>query len=69
MENTQNLALFEGQEIRRVWHDDEWWFSVTDVIQILTESAKPRDYWYRMKKREQQSSGVELSTVCRQFKL
>jgi len=63
MENTQNLALFEGQKIRRVWHNDEWWFSVTDVIQVLTASTKPRDYWYRMKKREQKSSGVELSTV------
>src|SRR5450432_3983881 len=35
----------------------------------LTDSDNPRDYWYRMKQREQEASGIELSTVCRQLKL
>ena len=43
--------------------------SVVDIVAALTDSANPRDYWYRMKRREQESSGVELSTLCRQLKL
>lgn len=63
------IAMFEGKNIRRIFVDDEWWFSVTDVIAGLTESDKPRDYWYRMKDREKSESGTELSTNCRQLKL
>ncbi|NIA02419.1 MAG: hypothetical protein GWP15_03475 [Nitrospirae bacterium] len=48
---------------------DEWWYAVVDVIEALTDSQKPRDYWYRMKKRVAKNEGVELSTNCRQFKL
>ena len=44
-------------------------FSVVDVIEVLTDSDKPRDYWYRLKQREKESSGIELSTNCRQLKL
>lgn len=68
-EQSTQIALFKGKEIRRVIQDNEWYFSVVDIIAALTDSNKPRDYWYRMKKREQQSSGVELSTFCRQLKL
>jgi hypothetical protein len=38
------------------------------VVEILTDSPNPRDYWYRIKQREK-ISGIELSTICRQFKL
>ena len=65
----QKLAVFQSNEIRRVWHNDEWWFAVVDVVAALTDSAKPRDYWYRMKKREKEGSGFEMSTICRQLKL
>ena len=68
MENN-SLAVFEGKNIRRVWHNEEWWFSVVDVIGALTDSIDKKDYWYRLKKREQESSGIELSTFCRQLKL
>ncbi|MCK4626133.1 MAG: Bro-N domain-containing protein [Phycisphaerae bacterium] len=63
------IAVFKGKKIRRSIQDNEWCFSVVDIIAALTDSNKPRDYWYRMKKREQQSSGVDLSTFCRQLKL
>ena len=62
------LAVFEGKQIRKTIHNDEWWFSVVDVVAVLTDSADPKDYWYRIKKREK-LSGVELSTICRQLKL
>lgn len=63
------LSVFEGQHIRKLWHNDEWYFSVIDVVQALTDSVDAKDYWYRLKKRELESSGVELSTFCRQLKL
>ena len=63
------IALFKGKEVRKTIYENEWWFSVVDIIEALTDSTKPRDYWYRLKKREKESSGAELSTFCRQFKL
>ena len=62
---------FEDYRIRRIMDEDtgEWWYAVVDVIEALTDSHKPRDYWYRMKKRVSENEGVELSTICRQFKL
>ena len=66
---TDKLAVFQGKQIRRVLHEGEWYFSVVDIIAALTDSDNPRDYWYRMKRREKESSGIELSTFCRQLKL
>lgn len=63
------IAIFQGQNIRRVFVEDQWWFSVTDVITFLTDTPDSSDYWHKMKKREKNGSGVELSTVCRQLKL
>jgi|SRR5579871_3113202 len=69
LNDVTKIAVFDGKQIRRVLVDNEWWFSVIDVIALLTESEKPRDYWYRMKDREKEESGIELSTICRQLKL
>lgn len=66
---TAQIALFKGKQIRKTIHENEWWFSVVDVIEALTDSAKPRDYWYVMKIRVKNEDGVELSTICRQLKL
>jgi len=63
------MAVFKGREIRKTLHNNEWWFSVVDIVAALTDSANPRDYWYKMKIREEDESGVELSTICRQLKL
>ena len=63
------IALFQGKEIRKVLHENEWYFSIVDIIAVLTDSENPRDYWYRMKQREKDSSRIELSTKCRQLKL
>ena len=69
MDSKEALVVFEGAKIRRTWHDEQWFFSVVDVVRVLTDSADPKDYWYRLKKREAESSGIELSTFCRQLKL
>lgn len=63
------ISLFNGKEIRRIFLENEWWFSVIDVIAFLTDSQKPRDYWHKMKIREKSTSATELSTICRQLKL
>jgi prophage antirepressor-like protein len=63
------LAVFQGRQIRRILENNEWYFSVVDIIAALTDSDKPRDYWYRMKHREKASTGIELSTFCRQLKI
>ena len=63
------IALFKGKQIRKIVQNGQWWFSVIDVIAALTESANPRDYWYRMKDRIETEDGLQLSTICRQLKL
>ena len=64
------IKLFEDKKVRTHWDEKEeqWYFVVVDVIEILTDSPDPKDYWYRMKKREK-VSGIELSTICRQLKI
>ncbi|PJC30228.1 phage antirepressor protein, partial [Candidatus Roizmanbacteria bacterium CG_4_9_14_0_2_um_filter_39_13] len=66
---TTKIALFKGKKIRKTLFQNEWWFSVTDVIFALTDSTDPRDYWYRMKIRVKEEGGFEPSTICRQLKL
>ena len=63
------IAIFRKKEIRKTIHKNEWWFSVVDVVAVLTDSPDPRDYWYKMKVREKNESAIQLSTICRQLKL
>jgi DNA-damage-inducible protein D len=66
-----NIKLFEEKKIRSHWDVDEeqWYFSVIDAVKALTDSANPRDYWFKMKIRVKAEADFELSTVCRQLKL
>lgn len=63
--------LFEDKEIRSIWDSEkeEYYFSVIDVIDTLTESKNPNDYWYRLKTSMTDEEKSELSTKCRQLKL
>ena len=65
----QKLAIFKGKKIRKTIYNNEWWFSVVDVVYALTDSTKPRIYWNAMKTRVKNDDGFQLSTVCRQLKL
>lgn len=69
MEQKNKIILFQDRKIRRIWREDEWYFSVIDIVGVLTDSANPRDYWYKMKIRVKTEDGFEPSTVCRQFKM
>jgi len=68
-ESAGKMVVFGARQIRRTWHEEQWYFSIVDIVGALTDSDNPRDYWYRMKRREEESSGVQLSTLCRQLKL
>ena len=65
------IKLFEGNQIRSIWDNEqeEWYFSVVDIVGALTDSKNPRDYWYRVKKRMTEEEKSQLSTNCRQLKL
>ncbi len=65
------IKLFEQQKVRTHWDakEEKWYFSIIDVIAILTDSSNPRDYWFKMKSRVRSEDGLELSTICRQFKM
>jgi len=63
------IALFKGKKIRKIIYNNEWWFSVVDVVEVLTDSVNPRDYWFKMKIRVKDESDIQLSTICRQLKL
>ena len=67
--STTKIALFKGKKIRKIIHNNEWWFSVVDVIETLTDSTDPNDYWYRMKMRVKSEEDFQPSTICRQLKL
>ena len=69
MDKDKTLVVFQSKKIRRIWFNDEWWFSVVDIIEALTDSTNPRNYWSMLKKREMQDSKIELSTFCVQLKL
>ncbi len=66
-----DIKLFESKKVRSHWDAEKemWYFSIIDVIEILTDSKNPRDYWFKMKLRVKTEDGFELSTNCRQFKL
>lgn len=69
IESQSKMVLFQSRNIRRLWHEDEWFYSVVDIVEALTDSKNSRDYWYRMKVRVKEEDGFEPSTVCRQLKL
>lgn len=67
--DSAKISLFKGKKIRKTLHDGEWWFSVVDVVEALTDSAKPNVYWSAMKARVKKEEEFQLSTICKQLKL
>ena len=64
------IHLFEEKKVRTVWDDvtEEWYFSVIDVVEVLTDTDRPRKYWNDLKKKLQKE-GSELSEKIGQLKL
>ncbi len=70
MEQQDKIQLFEGMRIRTAWdgEKEEWYFSIVDVVAVLTDSPNPNNYWKVLKKRLK-DEGSELVTSCNQLKL
>ena len=66
--NEQKIALFEKKQVRRIWHEEQWWFSVIDVCEVLTESVNAGAYWRKLKQRLKEE-GSEVVTFCHGLKL
>ncbi len=60
----KSLVVFQSNEIRRLWHDEQWFYSVSDIIAILTDSKDKLAYWRKLKQREPQ-----LVTICHNLKM
>ncbi|MEA3513988.1 MAG: Bro-N domain-containing protein [Nanoarchaeota archaeon] len=68
MNQNNALIVFQDKKIRRIWFNDEWWFSAVDIIEALTESKRSRKYWSDLKKRLTEE-GFELSAKIGQLRL
>lgn len=66
----KTVAIFEGNKIRRIWNDEReiWYFSVIDVVGVLSQSIDPRNYWKVLKNRLNKE-GSEVVTKCNQLKM
>ena len=66
----QELEFFFDDKVRKVWHskEEEWYFSIVDVCQVLTDSADGRKYWNKLKQRLSEE-GSQLVTNCHQLKM
>ena len=64
------IRLFQDKKVRTLWDDDKerWYFSIVDVIAVLTISPNPRKYWSVLKTRLK-AEGSELTTKCSQLKV
>ncbi len=63
------LIVFKGKNIRRIFHENEWWFSVVDVIEALTDSSEPAQYWRVLKHRLKSEGSDQTVTICNGFKM
>jgi DNA-damage-inducible protein D len=68
MDKENALIVFQGNKIRRKWFNDEWWFSVVDIISALDASTRPRKYWSDLKKKLNEE-GFQVSDYIGQLKL
>jgi len=67
----KSLVVFQGKKIRRAWFNEEWWFSVIDIVAVLTEQEDfqtARKYWNKLSQRLR-DEGSEVVTNCHRLKL
>lgn len=69
MVENQALAIFEGKNLRKIRENGEWYFSLVDIIEILTDSPTPRKYWDKVKRKLKEEGANQTSLIWRQFKL
>ena len=69
MEQDNKIVLFQEKQVRRIWHNEQWYFSVIDVIAILSESIDPQRYWSVLKSRLKKQEGFDVTTICSKLKM
>ena len=57
------LVVFQGGKIRRILHNEEWYFSIIDVVELLTESPRPRKYWVNLKTKLLEEERVDQTSL------
>ena len=62
------LVVFQGKEVRRSWHNDEWYYSLVDIIAVLSESKNPTDYLKKIRKRDEELK-TYIGTNCPQVEM
>jgi len=67
VDQNNKLVVFQNKHIRRIWHEEDWYFSVVDIIEVLTDSPTPRQYWGKVKERE--FTKLQLSPIWVRLKL
>ena len=68
-DNSKKIAIFKDKKIRRIIHNNEWWFAVIDIIDVLTDSPRPRKYWLDLKKKLIKEGYNEVSENIGQLKM
>lgn len=68
MDKNKTLVVFQDKKIRRIWHNEEWYFSIVDVVAVLTDSLNPTDYLKKLRKRDE-SLGSYIGTNCPQIEM
>jgi hypothetical protein len=70
IQKSSKIAIFKGKQIRKTIHNDEWFFSITDIIQVLTNSSNSRRYWSDLKIKLSEDEGfIQLYEKIVQLKL
>jgi len=64
-----NIAVFRGKEIRNTIHNNDWWFSIVDVVEALSGTDRPRKYWHDLKNKLTAEGYVEVSEKIGQLKM
>jgi hypothetical protein len=59
------LVVFQGKEVRRSWHNNEWYYSLVDIVAVLSESKNPTDYLKKIRKRDEELK-TYIGTNCPQ---
>ncbi|MFH2121914.1 MAG: hypothetical protein ABIJ50_00310 [Pseudomonadota bacterium] len=62
------VALFEGKRIRKILSEDQWWFSIIDIVEVLTASNTPKRYWSDLKRKLAKEGYSELYDKIVQLK-
>ena len=68
-EITTKIAIFKGKKVRKSIHNNEWWFSIIDIVEALTGTERPRKYWNDLKRKLVEEGYFEVSEKIGQLKL